>query len=359
MTSRPAPIASASLGACPVPAAEYERIGIAHGGGGRLTQRLIERVFLPAFDNPALVARHDGANLDLAHPAITMTTDSYVVRPIFFPGGDIGSLAIHGTVNDLAVCGARPLAISAAFILEEGLGVADLDRIVQSMRAAVERSAPGLRIVCGDTKVIERSGASEPGLMITTTGLGARAANPPPLPSRIAPGDSIILSGPLGDHGMAIMSAREGLEFDSPIVSDSQPLWALAEALLGAADVHCMRDTTRGGLSSALNELAPLCGGRFMIEERAVCVRPAVSAACEILGLDPFYVACEGRIIAFVAAAQAQDALAAMRAVEAGRDAAIIGTVDAAARPDVIVRTIHGALRPLDMLSGEQLPRIC
>ncbi len=349
----------ASLGACPIPRSDYERISIAHGGGGRLTQDLIERVFLPAFDNPALAQRGDGANLDLANPKITITTDSYVVRPIFFPGGDIGSLAIHGAVNDAAVCGARPLAISAAFILEEGLEIERLWRIVRSMRIAVDRSAPGLRIVCGDTKVIERSGAAEPGLMIAATCVGERIADPGPSPARIVPGDAILLSGPIGDHGMAIMSAREGLEFDSPIVSDTQPLWSLAETLIGATEVHAMRDATRGGLSSALNELAVACRCRFVIDERAVPVRPTVASACEILGLDPMFVACEGRMVAFVPEANAEMALRAMRETEAGRDAVIIGKVVAAPRADVIVRTALGAERPLDMLSGEQLPRIC
>lgn len=351
--------ATPSLGECPVPTTNYERISMAHGGGGRLTQRLIERIFLPAFDNPSLAARADGANLDLANSAITMTTDAYVVRPIFFPGGDIGSLAVHGTVNDLAMCGARPIAISASFILEEGLEVAALERIVKSMRIAVAEACTGLRIVCGDTKVVERPSMSEPGLVITTTGIGERIADPSPVPSRITPGDAILLSGPVGDHGMAVMSVREGLEFDSPIISDSQPLWSLAESLLSVVEVHCMRDPTRGGLSSALNELAEVCGHRFLIEEQCVAVRPTVRAACEILGLDPFYVACEGRMIAFIPAEQADAALAVMRAHAFGREAAMIGRVEASSPGDVIVRTTHGALRPLDMLSGEQLPRIC
>lgn len=348
--------------ACPIPKSDYDRISIAHGGGGRLTQDLFDRIFLPAFHNDTLAAQTDGANLDLADPRLTITTDAYVVRPLFFPGGDIGRLSIHGTVNDLAVCGARPLAISAAFILDEGLPVETLWRIVRSMREAVDESAPGLRIVCGDTKVIERgSSALDPGLMITTTGLGARTADLFPLPARIRPGDAILVSGPLGDHGMAVMSVREGLEFESPIVTDSQSLWPSIERLMGRVDVHAMRDLTRGGLSSALNELARLAGLDFVIEESAVPVRPSVAAACEILGLDPLYVACEGRFVLFVAESDADAALAALRSMPETSGAVRIGAVHASSggRTPVVMNTAYGARRPVDRLSGEQLPRIC
>jgi hydrogenase expression/formation protein HypE len=347
---------------CPIPKSDYDRIGVAHGGGGRLTQDLFERIFLPAFDNPALAEQGDGANLDLGDGRVTLTTDAYVVRPIFFPGGDIGSLSIHGTVNDLAVCGARPVAISAAFMIEEGLPVETLWRIVCSMREAVDASAEGLRIVCGDTKVIDAPGGGrEPGLMITTTGVGARTVEPAPGARRIRPGDAILVSGPVGDHGMAVMSVREGLEFESPIVTDSAPLWHSIESLMAAVDVHAMRDLTRGGLSSALNELARSSGCEFELEESVIPVRPTVAAACEILGLDPLYVACEGRFVVFVGEADADRALAHLRALPATAEAAKIGEVRAStgARTQVVLQTPYGSRRPLDMLSGEQLPRIC
>jgi hydrogenase expression/formation protein HypE len=346
---------------CPIPKSDYERISIAHGGGGRLSQDLFDRIFLPAFDNATLAAQTDGANLDLADPRVTLTTDGYVVRPIFFPGGDIGSLSIHGTVNDLAVCGARPVAISAAFILEEGLPVEALWRVVRSMRQAVESSAEGFRIVCGDTKVIEKSGGGDPGLMITTTGIGVREFEPAPMPARIRPGDTILISGPVGDHGMAVMSVREGLEFESPIVTDSRPLWRPIASLMSEVEVHAMRDLTRGGLSSALNELARSSGLGFELEETAIPVRPTVAAACEILGLDPLYVACEGRFVAFVAEPEADRALGLLRSMPATAAAARIGRVleGPGGRTPVILRTAYGSRRPLDMLSGEQLPRIC
>jgi hydrogenase expression/formation protein HypE len=347
---------------CPIPKSDYDRISIAHGGGGRLSQDLFDRIFLPAFDNATLAQQADGANLELGESRVTLTTDAYVVRPIFFPGGDIGCLSIHGTVNDLAVCGARPVAISAAFIIEEGLPVESLWQIACSMREAVEASAPGLRIVCGDTKVIDRpGGTAEPGLMITTTGVGVRAVDPAPSPTRIRPGDAILISGPVGDHGMAVMSVREGLEFESPIVTDSAPLWHSIESLMAAVDVHAMRDLTRGGLASALNELARSSGCEFELDESAIPVRPTVAAACEILGLDPLYVACEGRFVAFVGEADVDRALAQLNALPLTAEAARIGRVQPSAggRTPVVLRTPYGSRRPLDMLSGEQLPRIC
>jgi len=352
---------------CPVPRANYERISLGHGGGGRLTLDLIRRLFRPAFDNPALAEETDGARLNLDGAGIALSTDAYVVRPIFFPGGDIGRLAIHGTVNDLAACGARPRAVAAAFILEEGLPAEHLKRVVASMRSAASEAAAGLEIVCGDTKVIEhRSGgenasSAEPepsGLMIVTTGLGERLLAPGPSPRRICPGDAILLTGPVGDHGAAVMAVREGIAFETPIVSDSRPLWSLVEALGREVDVHALRDPTRGGLATALNELASTSSTRFVIEESRIEVRPPVAALCEVLGLDPLYVACEGQMIVFVAADDAESALAALRRSGAP-EAVRIGSVETAPRPEVILRTAYGALRPLDLLSGEQLPRIC
>lgn len=349
-------VSSAAL-SCPIPKSDYARISIAHGGGGRLTQDLIRKIFLPAFGNAALEAQGDAAQLDLPSARIAITTDSYVVRPLFFPGGDIGTLAVNGTVNDLAVSGATPRALSAAFILEEGLEIETLWRVALSMRAAADAACDGpIPIVAGDTKVIER-GSAEPGLMIAMTGIGERI-EPAPSPARIREGAAILVSGPIGDHGMAVMSAREGLEFESPIRSDCAPLFRMASALLATGGVQCMRDLTRGGLSSALNELAESSGLRFAIDEAAAPVRAEVRAACEIFGIDPMYVACEGRLVAFVERAAAAAALGAMRACEGGEGAAIIGAAEAG-RPEVVVLTRFGALRPLDMLSGEQLPRIC
>ena len=341
--------------ACPVPSATPDRILLAHGGGGRLTQQLIENIFLPAFANPLLEARHDGAAFRLSGARLAFTTDSYVVRPLIFPGGTIGDLAVNGTVNDLAMCGARPLYLSAGFILEEGLPLETLRIVVDSMAAAA-RSA-GVEIVTGDTKVVDRGKAD--GVFITTAGVGSIDGDLEISPSAVRPGDAVILSGPLGAHGVAVLSVREGLDFEAPIVSDTAPLWPAVEALLRVGiDVHCLRDLTRGGLASALNEIAAVRRLGIQVDEAAIPVDEPVRGACEMLGLDPLYVANEGRFVAFVPEHQATNALEALQQIPvAARCCRIARVVDTADK--VWLRTCIGGSRVLDMLSGEQLPRIC
>lgn len=341
---------------CPVPHADDERILLAHGGGGRLTQQLIERLFLPAFDNAALGARHDAAEFVSGNARLALTTDAYVVRPLFFPGGDIGALAVNGTVNDLAMAGARPLWMSAAFIIEEGLPLETLERIVASMRSAAARA--GVQIITGDTKVVDKGKAD--GVFITTSGVGSIEHTLEIRPSAVRPGDAVLISGDIGRHGIAVISAREGLEFESTIESDCAPLAAQVLALIEAGiEVHCLRDLTRGGLASALNEIAQAAGVRIEIDERAVPVAEGVHGACEILGFDPFYVACEGRFVAFVKEKDAERALKTMRANAGGEGAEHVGCVSAGPAGIVTLSTRIGATRVLDMLSGEQLPRIC
>ena len=340
---------------CPVPLPGDETIKLAHGGGGRATERLLNSIFRPALDGPELSRRHDGAHLDLNGP-VAMTTDSHVVSPLVFPGGDIGSLAVNGTVNDLAMCGARPAFLSAAFILEEGLETALLARVVASMRAAA--LAAGVRVVTGDLKVVERGKAD--GLFITTTGVGTVVAPRAIGPQGVQPGDAVILSGDIGRHGIAIMAAREGLGFESGIESDCAPLSEPVLALLAAGvDVHCLRDLTRGGLAGGLVEIAETSGLSITIEEQVVAVSEPVAAACEVLGLDPFQVANEGRFLAFVPAAEAARAVDILRGYPVSAGAAIIGTVTAGVAGRVSSRGLIGGTRVLDMLSGEQLPRIC
>lgn len=325
---------------------------MAHGGGGRMSQRLFEEVFYPAFANERLAARHDGAMVTVDAARLAFSTDSYVVRPLFFPGGNIGDLAVHGTSNDLAMCGARPLYLSCGFILEEGLEIDTLRAVVETMRDAARRN--GVELVTGDTKVVDRGKADS--LFVNTAGIGR--IEHPVGPERIEPGDAIVVSGDLGRHGVAILSVREGLEFDSPIESDCGPLWPQVEALIAAGiDVHCLRDLTRGGLSSALNELAGSRRVSMRICETSIPVNDAVQGACEILGLDPLYVANEGRFVAFVPAAQADRAVAALASVTGSSSASVIGAVEEGRR--VWLRSRVGSNRLLDMLSGEQLPRIC
>jgi hydrogenase expression/formation protein HypE len=342
--------------ACPVPISRYPHIVLAHGGGGRLMHQLIEQVFMPAFGNPALDARHDASVLDLVGGRLAFTTDSYVVRPLFFPGGDIGSLAVNGTVNDLAMAGARAVGLSAGFILEEGLAVEALCRIVSSMREAA--ASCGVAIVTGDTKVVDRGKAD--GVFINTAGIGLVEHDARIGPAEVRAGDAVIVSGDLGRHGIAIMAVREGLAFESAIESDCAPLARPVLALLEArVEVHCLRDLTRGGLASALNEIAEGAGRSIAIEEAKVPVREDVQGACEILGFDPLYVANEGRFVAFVAPADADRAVEILRGHEVSRGSCRIGTV-ADARPALVtVRNRIGSSRILDMLSGEQLPRIC
>jgi len=319
--------------------------------------QLIDRIFVPHFRNPILATQHDGALLEIDGLRLAMTTDSYVVQPLFFPGGDIGSLAVHGTVNDLAMCGARARWISTGFILEEGLDLTTLERIVDSMARAA--AACGVQIVTGDTKVLER--ARGDGLYINTAGVGMIETDQRIAPDQVQPGDQILLSGDIGRHGIAIMSVREGLEFASPILSDSAPLIDAVQALLQAGiTVHCLRDLTRGGLATALNEIANQAQVQIRVRESAIPIEEAVQGACEILGLDPLYVANEGRFIAFVPADQAEPALEVLRSVPVSQGACLIGEVKSrASHPEVILESLIGGERVLDLLSGEQLPRIC
>lgn len=341
---------------CPIPISQYPHVLLAHGGGGRLMHELIERVFGAAFANPILDARHDAAVLRPPAGALAFTTDSYVVRPLFFPGGDIGSLAVHGTVNDLAMAGARPLWLSAAFIIEEGLPMDTLWRVTCSMRDAAHHC--GVQIVTGDTKVVDKGKGD--GLFVNTTGLGAVETAAPIAPPQVEPGDAVLLSGDVGRHGMAIMTAREGLQFESAIESDSAPVHEPVLALLRAGlNVHCLRDLTRGGLAAALNEIAQTAGVRIAVEQNAIPVRGDVHAACEILGLDPLHVANEGRFVVFLPEAQAETALAVLRQHPVSAGAARIGRVTERGTPLVTLKSAIGARRVLDMPSGEQLPRIC
>jgi hydrogenase expression/formation protein HypE len=342
--------------ACPIPIQQYPHVLLAHGGGGRLMHQLLEKVIGPAFSNPILDSRHDSAVFGVPLGKLAFTTDSYVVRPLFFPGGDIGSMAIHGTVNDLAMSGARPLYVSSAFIIEEGLPMEALWRVVCSMRDAARRC--GVQIVTGDTKVVDKGKGD--GLFINTAGIGTIETPLTLAPQSVRLGDVVLVNGDLGRHGMAIMAVREGLQFESSIESDSVPLAKLVLQLINAGiEIHCLRDLTRGGLASALNEIAEFANVRIAIEEKLIPVREDVHAACEMLGLDPLHVACEGRFAAFVAAKDADRALQLMRQHEDGAGAVMIGKVDSGTAPLVTLKSAIGASRILDMPSGEQLPRIC
>ena len=332
-------------------------VELAHGSGGSAMVQLVDELFLRHLGNEWLAQGDDGAVLPSPGDGrLVVATDAHVVAPLFFPGGDIGSLAVHGTINDVAVMGAKPLWLSVAFIIEEGLKISDLERIVCSMAEAAR--AAGVPVVAGDTKVVERGKGD--GLFIATTGIGVV----PPgceLSGRLArPGDAILVSGSLGDHGMAIMAERESLGFSSPIVSDSAALHGLIEAMLASgADIHVLRDPTRGGVATTLNEIARQSGVGMMLEERALPIRPAVAAACELLGLDPLYVANEGKLVAICAENDAASLLAAMRSHPLGTDAAIIGRVQADDRYFVQMTTLLGGRRIVDWLNGDQLPRIC
>jgi len=341
---------------CPVPISGRAEITIGHGGGGRLTEELINGVFRPAFANPALEQRHDGAVLEAGGARLAFTTDAHVVSPLFFPGGDIGKVAVNGTVNDLAMCGARPMWLSAGFILEEGLPVETLRRVAASLGAAA--SAAGVAIVTGDTKVVERGKGD--GLYITTAGVGLIEHDLAIGPGEIRDGDAVLLSGDVGRHGMAIMAVREGLAFESPIESDCAPLAApVLELLAAGLAVHCLRDLTRGGLATALIELAETRKVAIAIDERAVPVSEPVRGACEILGLEPMYVANEGRLVCFVPQADAAEALRVLARAAPGGPPAVIGRVRASSAGEVLLRSVIGAERILVRLSGEQLPRIC
>jgi len=318
--------------------------------------QLIEKMFVPAFDNPALGLRHDGAVLEINGQRIAFATDSYVVQPLFFPGGDIGSLAVNGTVNDLAMCGARPKWLSAGFIIEEGLPMETLWRVVQSMQKAADEA--GVQLVTGDTKVVDKGKGD--GLFINTAGVGMIEHNVAVHPAHVQIGDVILLNGDVGRHGMAIMSVREGLQFESAIESDCAPLASLVMTLLDAGiEIHCMRDLTRGGLAAALNEIADTAHVQITIDETSVPVREEVQGACEILGFDPLYVANEGRFIAMIPARDLTRALELMHTHPLGSDACFIGTVTGDTESMVTLKSRIGTSRILDLLSGEQLPRIC
>lgn len=338
-----------------------DTITMAHGSGGKAMRDLIDDVFVAAFDNPSLGLLEDQARFALADLArhgdrLAFTTDSYVVDPLFFPGGDIGALAVNGTVNDLAVSGARPLYLTCGMIIEEGFALADLRRIVGSMQRAAE--AAGVQIVTGDTKVVDRGSADK--LFINTAGIGVIPLGVDIAATRAKPGDKVLVSGYIGDHGVAILAARDDLALEVPVRSDCQPLHGLVEALLAACpEVHCLRDATRGGIATVLNEFAQGADVCINLDEPTIPVREVVRGVSEILGLDPLYYANEGKLIALVPGDHADVALAAMRAHPAGRDAAIIGEVGEAPRATVIMHTAFGGERIVDMLVGEQLPRIC
>jgi hydrogenase expression/formation protein HypE len=357
-----AAIAPEPFGTCPLPRSSHDHIVLGHGSGGLLTAELIQRLFLPVLGNDVLAALEDQATVRLPacdgapSPRIAITTDSFVVRPPFFPGGDIGRLAVHGTVNDLAVGGARPLFLSAAFILEEGLALDDLRRIVASMRAACDEA--GVALVAGDTKVVDRGKGDQ--VFITTTGVGLVPEGRSLSIAAARPGDRVLVSGTVGDHGIAIMSVREGIEFETVLESDTAPLNGLAEAILEACPrTRCMRDPTRGGLSAALNEMAAASGVGVELDEATIPLRAEVRGACEMLGLDPLYVACEGRLVAVVPPEDAPRALEAMRAHPLGQCAAIVGEVVGDHRGMVLLRSRVGGRRVVTPLAGEQLPRIC
>lgn len=339
---------------CPIPIEQYPNVLLAHGGGGKLMHQLIGKMFVAAFQNPLLERQHDSSVFKAGDVRLAMTTDSYVVRPLFFPGGDIGSMAVHGTVNDLAMSGARPLYLSASFIIEEGLSMETLWKIVSSMQQAAVRCR--VQIITGDTKVVDKGKGD--GVFINTTGIGVVEHSLIISPQSVQPGDAILVSGDLGRHGMAIMAMREGLEFESMIESDSAPVTdAVLELLRIGIQVHCLRDVTRGGLTSVLNEISEAAGSALAIEERLIPVREDVRAACEILGLDPLQVACEGRFVAFVPSSDAECALEVLKVHSA--EACRIGEVTAERNRRVRLKSALGVDRILDMPSGEQLPRIC
>ena len=345
---------------CPTPLPAKDTILLGHGSGGKLSAELIRDIFLPAFHNPTLARLDDQAIVDVNGSRLAITTDSFVVKPLFFPGGDIGSLAVHGTVNDLAMGGATPLFLSAAFIIEEGFSMDELRRVVDSLRRAAADA--GVQVVTGDTKVVEKGKGD--GLFINTTGIGLVPKAVDLSADRARPGDKVLLSGSIGDHGIAILAQREGLEFETQIESDSAPLHTLVSEMLAAAcnatpDIRCMRDPTRGGVSSTLNEIAERSQVGIELEESSLLIHEQVRGACELLGLDPLYVANEGKLIAIVAPEAADAILHAMRRHPLGLESRIVGTVKKANPGMVTMRTQFGTTRIVDMLAGDQLPRIC
>jgi len=340
---------------CPFPYTATDFVQLSHGGSGRIAQRLLDAVFRPILGNPLLDLKHDSAILAIPGGRIAITTDAFVVHPWRFPGGNIGSLAVHGTVNDLAMSGARPVAISLAFVIEEGFAISALAEIAQSIRESVDRAS--VYVGAADTKVVERGKGD--GIYISAAGVGEVVAVNPILPTSVTEGDAILLSGDVGRHGAAVMTVRDGLEVDPPIESDSaavhEPVLAMLEA---GIDIHCLRDVTRGGLATVLNEIATDGSAPIRIDEDKIPVREDVTAVCEILGLDPLYVACEGRFVAFVPADQAERALEVMRQFDVAKGAVRIGIAEGT-KGRVEMKGRIGVLRILDLLSGEQLPRIC
>lgn len=345
---------------CPLPLSGREQIVMGHGSGGKMSHDLIARMFLPPFDNPALRAGNDAGLVgpESGYAQLAISTDAHVVWPLFFPGGDIGRLAICGTVNDVAMLGATPLYITAGFILEEGLDLAILEKVVASMRAAAAEA--GVQIIAGDTKVVQKGKAD--GMYITTAGVGLVPPGVNIGGSRAQPGDVVLLSGPVGDHGIAVLGARGELGFEAEIQSDVAPLNGLVAALLAAGDlagIHVLRDPTRGGLATSLNEIARQSQVGILLAESSIPVRPAVAAACEMLGFDPLYIANEGKMIAIVARDQSERLLAAMRNTRYGEEAVVIGEVQAGPPGRVLLKTRLGSTRVVDVLAGEMLPRIC
>jgi len=350
------------FGSCPLPVFDHPQIVLGHGSGGKLSAELIDKVFRSRFSNPILERMSDSAVLEIGSARLALTTDSFVVTPIFFPGGDIGSLAVNGTVNDLAMAGAHPLYLSAAFILEEGLTAEELERVADSVRAAAV--AAGVQIVAGDTKVVNRGKGDK--VFITTTGIGEIAPDVVLGAERMRVGDKVIVSGYVGDHGITVLSQREGLEFEGDLRSDCAALNGLVDAMLdearvagGAEAIRCMRDPTRGGVATTLNELAAQSGLAVLMQEDAIPVRDTVRGACEILGLDPLFVANEGKLLAVVAAEGASSILRRMNAHPLGKDARIIGEIIDGPARRVLMKTSIGGTRIVDTLLGEQLPRIC
>ena len=341
---------------CPIPISDYEKVLLAHGGGGTLSHQLIQKMFFSQFDNPLLNQEHDGAIFEIAGTRFAFSTDSYVVQPIFFPGGNIGELAVNGTVNDLSMCGAKPLYISCGFIIEEGFPIKELWEVVLAMKNAAEKA--NVQIVTGDTKVVDKGKGDK--IFINTSGIGVIQNDVHISPANCKVGDAIIVNGNIADHGIAIMSARENLSFETSIKSDCAPLNSLVENMLAVSkNIHVLRDPTRGGVASALNEIAQKANVGILIEEDKIPIREEVKGACELLGFDPLYIANEGKLLAFVAEEDAEKVLFEMKKHTFGKDSAIIGRVTNENLKTVIMKTSIGSKRIVDMLSGEQLPRIC
>jgi hydrogenase expression/formation protein HypE len=341
---------------CPLPIVDTETVLLGHGGGGKLSSDMLRNIILPAFGNPILNRMDDQAQLRIADARLAFTTDSYVVKPIFFRGGNIGDLAVNGTVNDLAVGGATPLFLSAAFILEEGFLIESLQRVVATMRSAADRA--GVQIVTGDTKVVEKGSCD--GLFVNTAGIGLVDTPLHLSADQARPGDVVLLSGPIGDHGVAILAEREGLSFESEIASDTAPLHSLvADMLATGATIRVMRDPTRGGVASSCNEIAQSSGVGIQLDERAIPLRAEVRGACELLGLDPLYIANEGKLLAICAPGDVTGLLDAMRSHPLGAGASIVGKVSQENQGLVTIRTTLGAVRIVDMLANDPLPRIC